>query len=223
MRKWGMLCLAGALSLSLIACGGNKEAEQAKKAADEAQKAAAEAASAAQKSGATPDVAKSMEQLGQAMAGLQKSPDGKEYTPVSFRELQPLLPEISGWERGEPSGEMMTAPVKFAEAKAEYTKGDAQLEVKIVDTAMSAMLTLPYQMLMATGYAKESSTGFEKATMFGSNPGWLKWDNESKHAEGGLIVNRRFMVSIEANNVENAKIVEETIAKIDLGKLGGLK
>jgi hypothetical protein len=223
MRNLGTVCLIAACVVSLSACGGKKEAEQAKKAAEEAQKTAEQAASAVEKPASPEDFAKGMAQLGQAMQGLQKSPDGKDYTPVSFRGLVPLLPEISGWEREEPSGESMTSPVKYSEAKASYTKGDSRMEVKIVDTAMSAMLTLPYQMLMATGYEKESSSGFEKATTFGGNPGWLKWDNGPRRAEGGVIVGKRFMVNVEANDVEDAKIVEEVISKIDVGKLGGLK
>lgn len=231
MRKFGAACILVAFALSLTACGNSKE-EEARKAAEEAQKAAAEtqkAAAAAAESGAAAgaagaaEFAKGMEQLGQAMQGLGQSADGKVYTPVSFRDLHAVLPDLSGWEKGKPRGEMMTAPVKFSQSEVTYTKGDARIEVKIVDTAMSALLTMPYRMFMATGYTKETDSGYEKATTYGGNPGWMKWDGDSKHAEAGLIVANRFLVTVEGNDVDDVKAVETIVSKMDLGKLASLK
>jgi len=242
MRKFGTVCVLAVMALSLTACGNSKEeearkaAEEAQKAAAEAQKAAAAAATAGAAAGAAgaaagaagaaagaAEFAKGMEQLGQAMAGLNQSADGQTYTPVSFRELQTVLPDLSGWEKGKARGEMMTAPVKFSQTEVAYTKGNARIEVKIVDTAMSALLTMPYNMFMATGYMKETDTGYEKATVYGGNPGWIKWDSESKRAEVGMVVGRRFLVTIDGNDVPDVKAVEDVIAKMDLGKLAGLK
>ncbi|MDO8835722.1 MAG: hypothetical protein Q7V01_08995 [Vicinamibacterales bacterium] len=242
MRKLGTACILAAFALSLTACGNSKE-EEARKAAEEAQKAAVEAqkaATAAVEAGAAAgaagaaagaagaaagaaEFARGMEQLGQAMQGLSQTTDGQTYTPVSFRELHALLPEISGWEKGKPQGEMMTSPVKFSQSEVTYTKGDARIEVKIVDTAMSALMTMPYRMFMATGYMKETDSGYEKATTFSGNPGWMKWDGDSKHAEAGLIVGSRFLVTVEGNDVDDVKAVETIVSKLDLGKLASLK
>lgn len=231
MRKFGTVCVLAAFALSLVACGNSKE-EEARKAAEEAQKAAAEAQKAAAAAGSAgaaagaagaAEFARGMEQLGQAMQGLNQSADGQNYTPVSFKELQTILPEVSGWEKGKASGEMMTAPVKFSQAQVTYTKGDANIEVKIVDTAMSALLTMPYQMFMATGYMKETDSGYEKATVIGGNPGWMKWDSETKRAEAGIIVGKRFLVTVDGNDVPDVKAVEAVIGKMDLGKLSSLK
>jgi hypothetical protein len=235
MRKFGTVCILAAFALSLTACGNSKE-EEARKAAEEAQKAAVEAqkaATAAAEAGAAAGAAgaeagaaafaKGMEQLGQAMQGLGQTADGKVYTPVSFRDLHAVLPDLSGWDKGKPRGEMMTAPVKFSQSEVTYTKGDARIEVKIVDTAMSALLTMPYRMFMATGYMKETDSGYEKATTYGGNPGWMKWDGDSKHAEAGLIVGNRFLVTVEGNDVDDVKAVETIVSKMDLGKLASLK
>ena len=94
--------------------------------------------------------------------------------------------------------------------------------MKIVDTAMSQMLTLPYQMFLAAGYSKQTSTGYEKATKVAGQPGWEKWDSEAKHAEVGLIVGQRFLVTVDGSNTD-AKTVHDLIGKMDLGKLAGLK
>jgi hypothetical protein len=116
----------------------------------------------------------------------------------------------------------MTAPVKFSQAEVAYTKGDARIEVKIVDTAMSQMLAMPYQMVLATGYSKQTDNGYEKATKVGGNPGWEKWDGESKSAEIGAIVGNRFIVTAEGNGTD-VKSVQGVVDKLDFGTLAGLK
>jgi hypothetical protein len=225
MRKFASVVALVALTVSLAACGASKEEEQAKKAAEEAKKAAEQVEAAAKAGGAAgvAGMAKGMEQFAEAMQGMQKSADGKEYTPVSFRDLQALLPEVGGWERGEPEGEMMSSPVKFSQTEVTYTKDEARVQVKIVDTTMSALLTMPYQMFLATGYSKESSHGYEKATSISGNPGWVKWNSQDKNAELGVIVGKRFMVTAEGQGVTDVKTVENFLSKIDLGKLAGMK
>lgn len=216
MRVIGVYCLTGVLLAASQACGGGKT-EEAKPAAATAQEAAKEAAG-----GGEADVAKGMQEFAKAMEQMQQSPDGKAYEPVSFRELQGFFPDVSGWEKEKPTGESMTAPVKFSQAETAYTQGDARIEVKIVDTAMSKMLTLPYQMFMMTGYEKETSSGYEKAAKVGGNPGWEKWDSESKRAELGVIVGQRFVVTADGNGTD-VKTVQGVLAKMDLAKLAALK
>ena len=221
MRVLGIYCLIGLFALGSAACGGKKD--EAQQAADQAKQVAKEVQQAAKDSGGDQqDLAKGMEQFGKAMEQLQQAPDGKAYEPVSFRELQGFLPDISGWEKETPKGESMTAPIKFSQAETVYTKEDARIEVKIVDTAMSRMMTLPYQMFMMAGYSKESDSGYEKATKVGGNPGWEKWDSESKHAEVGVIVGQRFLVTLDGSGTD-VKSVQDVAGKIDLAKLAGLK
>jgi hypothetical protein len=222
MRLLGICCLAGVLAIGTVACGGGKT-DEAKQAAKEAQPVAKEAQEAAKDAGGgAGDVAKGMQEFAKSMEALQKSPDGKAYEPVSFRALLDFLPAVSGWERAEPEGESMTSPVRFSQASASYTKGDASVEVKIVDTAMSRMMTLPYQMFMMSGYSKESTKGYEKAAKIQGQPGWEKWDSESKHAELGVIVGQRFIVTVEGSETD-MKAVQDVAGKIDMAKLAALK
>jgi hypothetical protein len=216
MRVFGIYCLAGLLLAGSAACGGGKT-EEAKPAAETAQKAAEETAG-----GGTQDIAKGMQDFAKAMEQMQQSPDGKAYEPVSFKTLEQLLPEFPGWEKEKPEGESMTSPVKFSKTGTAYTKDDSRIEVEIVDTAMAKMMTLPYQMFMASGYAKETSSGYEKAAPLAGNPGWEKWDSESKHAELGAIVGQRFLVKIDGSNTD-VQTVKALASKMDLTKLAGLK
>jgi hypothetical protein len=216
MRGFSIYCVIGVLLAGSAACGGGKT-EEARQAAATAQEAAKEVAG-----GGEADVAKGMQEFAKAMEQMQQSPDGKAYEPVSFKQLQDFFPDISGWEKEKPTGESMTAPVKFSQAETAYTQGDARIEVKIVDTAMSRMLTMPYQMFLMTGYQKETDTGYEKAAKVGGNPGWEKWDSEAKRAELGAIVGQRFLVTVEGSGTD-VKTVQGVIGKMDLGKLAGLK
>jgi len=216
MRRIGIYGLLGLLAAGGAACGGGKT-DEATQVAKEAQQAAKETAG-----DASQGIEKGMQEFAKAMDQLQQSPDGKAYEPVSFRELQGFFPDVSGWEKEKPTGESMTAPVRFSQAETAYTQGDARIEVKIVDTAMSKMLTLPYQMFMMTGYEKETSSGYEKAAKVGGNPGWEKWDSESKRAELGVIVGQRFVVTADGNGAD-VKTVQGVLAKMDLAKLAALK
>jgi hypothetical protein len=221
MRAFGIYCLIGLFAVGSAACGGKKD--EAKQAADEAQQVAKEAQQAAQEAGGgSKDLAKGMQELAKSMEQLQKSPDGKAYEPVSFRELQGFFPDISGWEKEKPKGESMTAPVKFSQAETVYTKGDARIEVKIVDTAMSKLMTLPYQMFLMANYSRETDSGYEKAAKVGGSPGWEKWDSEAKRAELGVIVGQRFIVTVDGNDTD-VKTVHDVVGKMDLAKLAGLK
>jgi len=221
MRRVGICCLAGFVALSATACGGGKS-EEAKQAAETAKEAAQAAQSAATPGGGEAEVAKGMQEFAKAMGAMQKSPDGTAYEPVSFRSLVELLPDVPGWEKEKPEGESMTSPVRFSQASTAYTKGDARIELKIVDTAMSKLLTMPYQMFLASGYSKESMDGYEKAVKVNGQPGWEKWNNESKDAELGTIVGERFLVTVEGSGAD-IKDVQAVAGRLDMAKLAALK
>jgi hypothetical protein len=216
MRGFAIYGLIGALVAGSAACGGSKT-EEAQQAAATAQEAAKDVAK-----GGEAEFAKGMQDFAKAIEQMQQSPDGKAYEPVSVKELQGFFPDVSGWEKEEPKGESMTAPVKFSQAESAYTKGDARIEVTIVDTAMSKMLTMPYQMFLMSGYQKETDSGYEKAAKVGGNPGWEKWDSEAKRAELGVIVGQRFIVTLEGSDTD-VKTVQGFAARMDFGKLAGLK
>src|SRR5688500_17901790 len=151
------------------ACGkseAEKQAEASAKAAEERAKAVQGVADAAAKQGAaagaqgTADMAKAMQGMAAAFSGT--GADGKPVSPVAFQTLQTQLPKVSGWEMDEPQGERMTMPMPFSQIEADYRKGDANVDVKIVDTGMAQMLVAPWAMMIAAGYVKESSDGYEK-------------------------------------------------------------
>jgi hypothetical protein len=212
------LIIAGAViafgTLAGTACGGKSETETVvEQKAEEAAKGAEQAAEGLQ------SMAKSLE----AMAGAAMGGDTKPVDPVSFRELQTAFGNLDGWEKGKPTGERMTMPVNFSQAEVIYTKGDSRIEMKIIDSGLNQILMAPYAMFLTAGYEKETADGYEKSTQVAGYPGWERWDESSKDGSLNAVVNKRFLVTIEGDGIDDAKILHQAAASTDLKKLEAMK
>ena len=225
-KQIGVVALAAFL---VVGCGKSEEEKAAEKAAEETKEAAEALKKAAEQGGAAAaaqgmqDFAKAMEGMAGALAGGSASPDGKPATPVSFKDLQTVLPEVSGWTRETPTGERMTSPIPFSQSEATYTNGDANVDVKIVDSAFSQLLVAPWAMFLTAGYERETTDGYEKSINVGGNPGFEKWNTSGKDGELNLVVAKRFLITIDGNNINDTKVLHEFASKIDTGKLASLK
>jgi hypothetical protein len=231
MRRFAAWALLAAVLA--VGCGKSEEQKAAEKAAEDAkaaaeaiQKAAESAAAAGAAAGSAAAAqgaegfAKALEGMAGAMAG--KGPDGKPVEPVSFRDLQTALPDVSGWTRGEVQGERMTSPIPFSQSEVQYTKGESQINVKIVDSAFNQMLVAPWAMFLTAGYEKESTDGYEKSVTVAGHPGFEKWNSRSKDGELNLVVAKRFLVTIDGNNIDDTKMLQEFASRVDAGKLTSL-
>ena len=229
MRHFGVCGFVLVLALT-VGCGKSDEqiatekaAEETREAAEALKKAAEQAGTAAANEGMAA-AAKALEGFAGALAGAAPTgPDGKPVEPVSFQNLQTALPEVAGWERAQPTGERMTSPVAFSQAEASYKMGDSQVEVKVVDSAFSQMLIAPWSMFLASGYEKQTATGYEKSTNVNGNPGFERWNSQEKHGELNLVVAKRFLVTVEGNNINDMKVLQEFASKVDATKLASLK
>jgi len=215
MRRRSPVIVCTAVCVSMAACGTpppqEKKVEEVKKGAEQVQKSADQMAKGLQ------DMAKGLSGL----SGLDTSQ--KPVDPVSFRDLQAAFGDISGWEKGKPTGERMTAPVNYSVAKVTYTKGDARLEEEISDSAFNQMLLIPFSIFLTTGYEKETDDGYEKSAKVGEHPGFEKWSGRSKSGELTAIVNKRFIVQVNGHSIPDSKVLRDAMASIDLGKLASLK
>jgi hypothetical protein len=226
MRRLLSACVIAALCTA--ACGKSEEQKQAEKAAEEMKKAAEALGKAAGEAG-TAAAAAGVGEAAKAMQGMANaiatggSPDGKPIDPVAFQTLQTHLPKVSGWEMSEPEGERMTMPVPFSQAEARYTKGDSRMDVKIVDTGFAQMLIMPWSMMLASGYSRESSRGYEKATTIAGNPAIEKWDKNSKNGEIDVLVGKRFMVTIEGSDIADIKAVQDFASNLNFGAIAAAK
>jgi hypothetical protein len=222
-RTWMAAGLAGAVLMVAAGCGKSEE----QKAAEEAAKATQKAAEGAQQAGqaaaqgaaqAGQDLAKGFEQLAKGMQGAQTA------TVVDFEKLQALLPEVSGWKRGEPKGEQVSSMgVKMSRASAQYSQGDSEIDLEITDSALSQMIMAPMSMMLAAGYNERSSDGYKKSATVSGQPGFEEWSKNSKHAEVTAVVANRFIVTAKADNVTGPESARKLVESVNLAKLAVLK
>ena len=217
-----------AMLATAVACGqseAEKQAEATARAAEEVAKAAEKAATAASQQGAAAaaqgmnDMAKAMQGMAAAMAGA----DGKTVEPIAMDTLKSTLPIISGWQMDEPRTERMTSPIAYSEAETQYTQGNIEIDVKVVDTGYAQMLIAPWAMFLASGYSRESSDGYEKAVTVAGQPGFERWRKDSQRGELNLFVGKRFLVSLEGDELADTKILHDLVSKMDLAKIAALK
>jgi len=225
MRK--MLSVMVIAAMFMAACGKSEQQKQAEKAAEDLKKAAEAMGQAAANAGTaaaaqgTTDMAKAMAGMAAAMGG--KTADGKPVEPVSFQTLQTALPEVSGWEMDKPKGEKMTSPMPFSKTETDYRNGEQRIDMSITDTALSAMFLIPLRMAVASGFSRETSDGYEKATTVGGQPAVEKWNADSKRGELNVLVNDRFVVEIVGHNLAGIKTLQDFASKTDFGKIASLK
>lgn len=204
-----------------VACGGQSEADRKAAAAATSMEKAAEEIGGAAGSGAE-RAAKGLEEMAKGLEAMAGG-DGKAAEPVSFRDLQALFPDISGWEKGKPTGERMSMPVAFSQAEVTYTKGDATVNAKIVDSTLSSLLLTPYSAFLVSGYERETDDGYEKSAIVAGQPGWEKWNSSAKNGEINALVAKRFIVQFEGNDIEDIAVIRKMIESMDLAKLASLK
>ncbi len=209
------------------ACGKSAEHKAVEQAAEDLKKATEAMAEAAAKQGTaaaaqgTADMAKAMQGMAAAFSGA--GADGKPVNPVSFQTLQTQLPKVSGWDMRDPRGERMTMPMPYSQSEARYRKGDSSVDVKIMDTGAAPMLVAPWSMMLATGYSKESTDGYEKATTIGGNPAVEKWDSRNKRGELNILLGKRFMIVVEGHRLSDIKDLEAFTSAMDFGAIAALK
>ena len=213
-----------AIVVATAGCGQSEQQKQVEQATQQAAQATQQAAKTAEQ-GAT-QAAKGIEQMAkglEAMASSAAANINANTKPVSFRELMTFFPDVDGWEKEKPTGESMNAPFAFSKAEVRYKKGDARLEIKLVDSGFSQLFLAPYSAFLQAGYEKETSRGYEKSTTVNGQPGWEKWDTEGKDGELNALVGKRFLMTIEGRNVDDVKFLHAIASKLDMGKLGALK
>lgn len=218
------LAIMGLAMLTAAACGKSAEQQAAEDAAKAAAKAAEEMGKAAQQmaSGAAANaqqqVAQGMQQMAQGLQAMQGNA-----TVVDFEKLEALLPEYAGWTKSDSKGSQASAPFKYSEAQARYTKGDSSIRLEIKDIALAQAMLAPLSIWMAAGYNERSSDGYKKSVTVSGHPGYEEWNKGSKHGKLTVVVANRFIIEADGDEVDNTDPARKLIESIDIGKLAALK
>jgi hypothetical protein len=207
MRSFITATILATIAFTTTACGKSEQQQATEAAAKQLEEAA--------KSAEEGDTAKSLEEMGKALGALAGggSTDQKPVEPVSFRDLQTVFPDLDGWEKGKPTGEKMSSPVPFSQATVTYTKGDSSIDAKMVDSGFNQLLIAPLTMFMARGYERETDEGYEKSAKVAGLPGWERWNTESKSGEVSAVVGKRFILTVQGDNIEDTRVLYQVAEK----------
>jgi hypothetical protein len=211
--------LVGAVYLAgwLAACGGSQPVPPA----DSSPQPSTSAPSGSE---AQPSVQQGFEQMMQGiqqMANAQGKPGSAKL--VDYEVLKGMLPELNGWERTGAKGQQVSMGISVSSAEAQYTKGDASMKLEIIDTSFSQMVLAPFMMFARAGYEEKSDDGYKKGITLGGHPGFESWEKSNRDAEVHVVVGERFLVNVEANNVDNPEAPRALAQAVDFGKLAGMK
>ena len=222
------LMLAAAVAAG--ACGKSEAQKQAEETRAALEKAAKDAEAAGKSAGAAAanDAAKGMAQFAkglETMAGAlaAKGADGKPVEPVSFRELQGIFVPLDGWEMGKPTGEKITVPFAYSQAKVKYRKENQEIEVSVTDSGLNQLMLAPFSLFLTSGYEKETENGYEKSAKVAGYPGWEEWNSKNKDGEVNAVINKRFIVKFEGDGLDDIKVLHQLAEASNLSKLASLK
>jgi hypothetical protein len=222
------LMLAAAVAAG--ACGKSEAQKQAEETRAALEKAAKEIEAASKQAGGTAatDAAKGVEQFArglETMAGAlaARGADGKPVEPVSFRELQGIFVQFDGWEMGKPTGEKISVPFAYSQAKVKYRKERQEIEVSVTDSGFNQLMLAPFSLFLTSGYEKETEHGYERSAKVAGYPGWEEWNSSNKDGEVNAVINKRFIVKFEGDGVEDTKVLHQLAAASNLSKLASLK
>jgi hypothetical protein len=107
----------------------------------------------------------------------------------------------------------MSSPVPFSQATVTYTKGDSSIDAKMVDSGFNQLLIAPLTMFMARGYERETDEGYEKSAKVAGLPGWERWNTESKSGEVSAVVGKRFILTVQGDNIEDTRVLYQVAEK----------
>ena len=142
--------------------------------------------------------------------------------PVNWRELIVFLGDIDGWEaQDKPEGTTMSmANFKMSQVSRDYSSGDKDLEIEIIDGGYVPMV---YQGLrMAMNYEIDSSDEYVKKITIKGYPGIEKYTYDDEDAEVMILVKDRFLINLKCENVPDTEELKTIAESLDLDGIAAL-
>ena len=172
---------------------------------------------------------KAMKQIGEAGQKLAEKAEElekrKPVDPVKYDLMLPLLPAPDGWTAHEAKGE--TAAMgewKISTVSRRYEKGEGEarqnMKIEIIDGSYVPMIYMPFTAM--TSFATESTEGHKKGVTIDGFPAFEEWTKKSKEAKLTALVEDRFLVTVDGDNVD-PETVREWIGLVDLKKVAELQ
>jgi hypothetical protein len=160
--------------------------------------------------------------ISNALRGLN---DGAEVEAVDFRELKVLLPErLAGLERVSLEGEKTgMAGLQYSVAKARYEKDLTKVDISMVDGAGFAGIVTGFAAWSMVEVDRETDTGYERTTEINGHKAFEKYDSQTQDGQLSVIIQDRFIINIEADDLESDQLLRKIFKDLNLRKLEQLQ
>lgn len=170
----------------------------------------------------TAEVEDAMRTLQEALSGGES--DGKKVDVVDYQKLKDFMPNrLAGMKQENLSGEKTSAMgFRFSMAEATYRDKERKVEVSISDFGGIGILKATMAAWTNMDYERESDDGYERTTTIEGYPAFEKFDRTSGDAEVGILVDDRFILSIDARNISE-KDFRRIVEQMDPAKLARVK
>ncbi|HUL73188.1 MAG TPA: hypothetical protein VLT86_08800 [Vicinamibacterales bacterium] len=156
--------------------------------------------------------------------------DARKPVPVvAVTVLEPLLPTLDGWTRGQARTDrvVVSETCSYAFADALYSHGDGKVRVTLADTGFGpdSLITLATMVVtLPDDYTGDVPPAAKVArVLFKGSPAATLWDNAKGEGEFTVVVGGRFVAKAEGSHVDALEILRTFIDQIDLKRLGDLK
>jgi hypothetical protein len=146
----------------------------------------------------------------------------KQVDPVNWRELIPFLVDIEGFEaEGKPEGSTVAmGNYKISQVEREYSSGDKELRIMIIDGAYAQMAYAGIKMAM--NFEMDTSEQYTKKITIKGFPGIENYEYEDKEGQVILLVAERFVVQLDEENVPDTSEAKTIVEMLDLEGLAKL-
>jgi X-X-X-Leu-X-X-Gly heptad repeat protein len=213
------MLVAGLALVAMTGCGGSTDKTTPTPAAGTAAGTGAQSRAAAQVTEGAKQVAEGAKQMARGVQQMAQA----AAKPVEFELLETLLPDVDGWKKVNPTGELISLPVAYTNAKARYTKDGSTVELEITDSALSQVLLGPFTMFMGSGFMEGSADDYKKALTIAGSPGYEDWNKTAKTADVTVIVATRFVVRGKGRDMTSVEPVRTIVQAVNFQKLAKLK
>ena len=148
-------------------------------------------------------------------------------SPAVLEKLLPSAPE--GWTRlGARLNQVnISDDCSYTSASATFTKGDMRVKLTVADTGSHAegLATLAMSVVtLPDGHVGKipPATTIARIKIDGS-PAAEMWDADKLQGEITVVVNGRFVASVETSKADSLETLKAILAGVDLKALGALK
>jgi hypothetical protein len=142
--------------------------------------------------------------------------------PVNWRELVPFLIDIPGFEAdGQADGSTVSmGNYKVSQVEREYSSGEKELRITIIDGAYAQMAYAGIKMAM--NFEMDTSEQYTKKITIKGFPGIENYQYEDKEGQVILLVEERFVVQLDVENVSDTSEAKTIAEMLDLEELAKL-